>query len=301
MDILHLKYFIEVARQKNFSKAADIHHVSQSAISKMVKDLERELGATLLNRNSKSVQLTDAGHIFYHQADQIVGLFNNLTAEFDNQAKLERGKILIGLPPITAAFVFVKLLGEFRQRYPRIDIELYEYGSKRVQPAIHEGTLDFGMICHLPDNSYEYISLPPDPLEVIMPSGHPLADRPTIEMKDLADEQFVIYREDFSLHDKIMTQCLAVGFQPKIIFQTSQRELMIQTVASGLGIAFLPGKLCTGLPPGLIRSIPLVNPVIPYQLSVIWKKGRHLSYAAKLWLEFAKEHFVMYQEKPDEE
>ena len=301
MDILHLKYFIEVARQKNFSKAADAHHVSQSAISKMVKDLERELGATLLNRNSKSVQLTDAGHIFYHQADQIVGLFNNLTAEFDNQAKLERGKLLIGLPPITAAFVFAKLLGEFRKRYPRIDIELYEYGSKKVQPAIQEGTLDFGMICHLPDPSYEYISLPPDPLKVIMHADHPLADWPKIEMKDLANEQFVIYREDFSLHDKIMAQCLAAGFQPKIIFQTSQRELMVQTVASSLGIAFLPGQLCADFNHDLIRSIPLVNPEIKYQLSVIWKKGRHLSYAAKLWLEFAKEHFVIHRENPDEE
>ena len=72
MDIHHLKYFIEVARQKNFSRAASINHISQSAISKMVKDLESELGVALLNRNSKSVQLTDAGMIFFEKAQNVV-------------------------------------------------------------------------------------------------------------------------------------------------------------------------------------------------------------------------------------
>lgn len=289
MDILHLKYFIEVARQKNFSKAANAHHVSQSAISKMIKDLEAELGTALFNRTSKSVQLTDAGLSFFNQAQQVVAMFNSLTTEFENEFKLEKGKILIGLPPITEATIFAQLLGEFKKRYPLIEIELYEHGSKKVTQKIQEGTLDIGIVCNLPNTSiYEAFSLTSDPLCVIVHPDNALSHLVEIELECLSNEAFVIYRDDFSLHDVIIDQCRIAGFQPKIIFETSQRELMIQTVAANLGIALLPSRLCLGLDPKSIIAIPLTTPEILHQMSVIWKKGRFLSHAAHLWLEFAR-------------
>lgn len=289
MDILHLKYFIEVARQKNFSKAANAHHVSQSAISKMIKDLETELGTALFNRTSKSVQLTDAGLSFFSQAQQVVAMFNNLTTEFENEFKLEKGKISIGLPPITEATIFAQLLGEFKKKYPQIEIELYEHGSKKVTQKIQEGTLDIGIVCNVPNTSiYEAFPLTNDPLCVIANPDNPLSHLPSLSLECLSNESFVIYRDDFSLHDVIISHCKMVGFQPKIIFETSQRELMIQTVAANLGIALLPSRLCVGLSPKSIIAIPLANPEILHQMSVIWKKGRFLSHAAQLWLDFAK-------------
>lgn len=289
MDILHLKYFIEVARQKNFSKAADTHHVSQSAISKMIKDLEAELGTVLFNRTSKSVQLTDAGSSFFSQAQQVVTMFNNLTTEFENEFKLEKGKIVIGLPPITEATIFAQLLGEFKKKYPQIEIELYEHGSKKVAQKIQEGTLDVGIVCNMPDTTiYEAFSLTSDPLSVIVHPDNPLSHLPELDLERLSSEAFVIYRDDFSLHDVILDHCKLAGFQPKIIFETSQRELMIQTVAANLGIALLPSRLCLGFDPKSLIAIPLTNPEILHQMSVIWKKGRFLSHATHLWLEFAR-------------
>lgn len=291
MDILHLRYFTEVARQKNFSKAAQIIHVSQSAISKIIKDLETELGVTLLNRNSKAVELTDAGIIFFNQAQQVVSLFDSLTSKFEKEYKLARGKILIGLPPITEATVFAQLLGEFKKQYPQIDIELYEHGSKKVEQKIREGSLDIGIVCHIPDMTiYDSFALSNDPLRVIIHTGHPLSRLKTIDLRSLAYESFVIYRDDFSLHDEIIDKCKLAGFQPKIIFETSQQELMIQTVAANLGIAFLPSRLCADLHVNTITTIPLVNPPIWHQMSVIWKKGRYLSHAAQLWLSFARKY-----------
>jgi len=293
MDIHHLKYFIEVARQKSFSKAAATAHVSQSAISKMIKDLEIDLGVSLFNRNSKSVQLTDAGVIFLGQAQQVVSMFNNLTTEFENEFKLEKGRILIGLPPITEATVFAQLLGEFRKKYPQIDIELYEHGSKNVELRVQEGTLDIGVVCSIPDATvYESFSLTNDPLKVIIHLDNPLSRLPEIDLKDLSNESFVIYRDDFSLHDEIIDHCKIVGFQPRIIFETSQRELMVQTVAANLGIAFLPSKLCAELSSKSITSVALARPQIWHQMSVIWKKGRYLSHAAQLWLSFAKKSLL---------
>lgn len=113
MDIRHLKYFIEVAHQKSFSRAAEILHISQSAVSKMIKDLEQEIGLSLFNRRAKCIQLTDTGETLLLKAQEIVGLFENLVLEVESEAKLAKGKVSIGLPPITGATPFAQLLGEF--------------------------------------------------------------------------------------------------------------------------------------------------------------------------------------------
>ncbi len=293
MDIRHLEYFVEVARQKSFSKAANITHVSQSAISKMIKDLEAELGTSLFNRTSKYVQLTDAGMVFLDQAQQVVVMFHNLTTEFENKIKMEKGKIFIGLPPITSSTIFAELLGEFKKKYPQIEINLSEYGSKKVALAIQDGTLDIGVICIVPDNEhFDSLSFTKDPLFVIVSSQNPIGQLPSIELASLSNESFVLYSEDFSLHDEIINQCKKAGFSPNVIFETSQRELMTQIVAANLGIAFLPSEVCKELDSNRIASVPLVRPQIIHSMSIIWKKGRFMSHAARLWLQFAEDYFT---------
>jgi len=296
IDIRHLEYFVEVARQRSFSKAAVISHVSQSAISKMIKDLETELGTSLFNRTSKYVQLTDTGHVFLDQAQQVVILFHNLTTDFETKLKMEKGKISIGLLPITSSTIFAELLGEFKQKYPQIEISLFEYGSKKVALAIQDGTLDTGVICIVPDHHYfDSLSISRDPLCVIVSSQNPISQLHSIELASLANESFVLYSKDFSLHDEIINQCKNVGFSPSVIFETSQLELMTQMVAANLGIAFLPSAVCQGLDTNRIVSVPLTHPQILHEMSIVWKRGRSMSHAASLWLQFAENYFTSNQ------
>lgn len=293
MDIRHLEYFVEVARQKSFSKAAIISHVSQSAISKMIKDLETELGTILFNRTSKYVQLTDTGIIFLEQAQQVVFMFHNLTNEFNNRIQTEKGKISIGLLPITSSTIFAELLGEFKKKYPQIEISLSEYGSKKVALAIQDGTLDTGVICIVPDNhNFDFLPFSKDPLCVIVSSQNPISQLSSIDLESLANEAFVLYSKDFSLHDEIINQCRHVGFPPKVIFETSQLDLMTQMVAANLGIAFLPSAVCKELDPNRIVSVPLINPQIIHNMSIVWKRGRSMSHATRLWLQFAESYFT---------
>jgi DNA-binding transcriptional LysR family regulator len=290
MDIRHLKYFLEVARQKSFTRAAETLHVSQSAISKMIKDLEEELGFFLFNRSSKQIQLTDTGDTFLTHAQEVVTLFNNLSVEVESAAKLDKGKVVIGLPPITGSTRFAQLLGEFKKKYQQIDIALFEYGSKTIELGIQDGSIDIGIICNLPDsNAYHSFALSNDPLWVVASPENPISSLSEVGLAELSNEQFVMYRQDFSLHHAIVNNCIAAGFQPSIIFETSQRELMTQLVATNLGVAILPSKTCAELDPKSIRAIPLVRPQIHHQMSIIWKKGRHLNRAALLWIEFARQ------------
>jgi DNA-binding transcriptional LysR family regulator len=293
MDIRHLKYFIEVARHKSFTRAAETLHVSQSAISKMVKDLEQELGLFLFNRSSKYIKLTDTGETFLRHTQDVVALFDNLILEVESAAKLDRGKITIGLPPITGSTRFAQLLGEFKKKFPDIDIALFEYGSKTIEREILNGSIDIGVICNLPDSSaYHAFTLANDPLWVIASSENPLSRLDEVTLAALRDEQFVMYREDFTLHQKIVNGCLAAGFQPQIIFETSQRELMTQIVATNLGVALLPSKTCAELDSKFITAIPLRRPQLHHQMSIIWKRERHLNRAAHVWIEFAQAYLT---------
>ena len=251
MNIRQLEYFLETARQQSFSKAAAILHVSQPAISEMIKNLEDELGVILLHRNAKKLELTDAGETVRKQAEQIVTLFNNLPGSLQSPSPLQKGKIRIGIPPITASTIFPRLLGEFKRRHPNIDLHLYEFGSKKIRHAVNEGALDLGVVCSLPDRGDHLEVLPfiDDPLQVIMHPAHPLASQTELPFAALKNEGFVMYSEDFSLHDQILARCKLAGFQPIILCETSQREFMTQMVAAGLGVALLPKQICRQLDP----------------------------------------------------
>ena len=141
MDYRHLKYFMEVAEEKSFSKAARNLHISQSAISRMIKSLEDELGIILFIRNAKTVEITAPGSIFLNYAKRCLFAFEHLKSDFENEFNLKKDTIQIGLPPITDAHVFAKLLGEFKKTYPQISIELYEDGSKVIETSVQEGRI----------------------------------------------------------------------------------------------------------------------------------------------------------------
>lgn len=303
MDFHHLKYFVEVADQKSFSKAARNLHISQSAISRTIKALEDELGVVLFMRNAKAVELTDGGTIFLTHAKRVVFMFEHLKIDFENEFKLEQGSILIGLPPITDAPIFAQLLGEFKKTYPQIDLELYEHGSKKVEISVQEGLIDIGIICTKPQSKdFDSFFLTSDPLQVILPKDNPLAKEKSITLAQLADEPFVLHRDDFNLHDEIVKSCKQAGFQPKIVFETSQRDLMLQTVAANLAVALLPSRLCPSATENtrIANNVvvrPLESPSITHTLYVIWKRSHYLSHASQLWLDFVKAHLTETEAK----
>lgn len=292
MDIRHLEYFITVAQLKSFTRAAEALHITQPSISKMVKCLEDELGVLLLHRSSKEVELTDAGRAVYSQAKQILFAFRNLDSELSDVINLQKGSLRIGIPPIIGASFFPRVIGGFRETYPGITIELVEAGSKTIEKGIEDGTLDIGIVCTLPENTdyFEFLPFVKDPLMVITHPEHRLAGRLGIKLEDLRDEAFVLYREDFSLHDRIIEKCLQHGFKPKIILESSQRDFMAEMVAAKLGIALFPKKICQELDATRIKAIPFSNPDLHLHLAIIWKKDRYQSFASRRWISYAENY-----------
>ncbi|MBW4838579.1 MAG: LysR family transcriptional regulator [Paenibacillaceae bacterium] len=290
MDIRQMQVLIEVARQRSFTKAAEVMYITQPTISKTIKAMEEELGVVLFDRVGKKIELTDAGRIIATQAQQIVTSFQNLTAELDDLRNLKKGHLRIGLPPMVGASFFPKVIGEFHQRYPDITIQLFEDGAKKVEQDVAGGLLDVGVVV-LPTVEAELSCFPfvEEKLNLVVHPSHPLAARESADLAELSQDGFVLFREDFTLHDRIIGECAKAGFQPHVIYESSQWDLISEMVAVGLGITLLPETICREIDDEGVRIIPLVKPVIPWKLGIVWRDDRYQSFATREWIRFAQE------------
>jgi DNA-binding transcriptional LysR family regulator len=292
LDIKQLQYFIEVAKFNSFSRAADHLFITQPTISKMIKNLELELGVSLFDRSRKKLILTDAGHTLLEQAKLIDKAFNNLEIELDNLLGLKKGHIRIGLPPIFDAHFFLKIIGIFHEKYPGITFQFVEDGSKKIEEDVGNNQLDIGVLVLPTKNDiFEHFSFMEEDLKLILHPTHPLANRKEVNLAELNNESFILFNKDFVLNDRIISACTNIGFNPHIISESSQWSFIEEMVASKLGISLLPESICRHLNKN-VRAVKVVNPSISWNLAIIWSKNQYLSHAAKEWLQFTKEQLI---------
>jgi DNA-binding transcriptional LysR family regulator len=291
LDIRHLKYFSEVARLLSFTKAAAALHVSQPSLSKAIKNLEEELNVPLFYRSSRQLELTDAGKAVLKNAKNVLEAFSNLTSELTDILELKKGEIRIGIPPIMGAVFFSKLISEFKKVYPLVEITLTEVGSKIIKQRVEEGSLDIGLICSLPQqsDSFEIIKLLNDPLMAITHSRHALAAKQKIYFSELKDEAFILYRNDFSLHDSIVEECTKNGFYPNVVCESSQKDFMLEMVESNIGVSLFPGKICNKINNPNIAVLPFHDAKVCLELGMIWKKNRHLPFAVREFISMSEQ------------
>ena len=285
MEIRHLEYFLKVAEKKSFSRAADELHVTQSNISKIIKELEEELGVQLFYRNPKNIGLTSSAEALIPEAQEIVLSFRDVGNLLKKEESGLSGQVFIGIPPITAVVSFAEILGGFQRCYPKIRIRLFETGPLRVEDMLAAGSLDFGIFTPEDPEQFGWIWFENDPHCLVMQEEHPLAGTETVKYADLDRQPLIIYSRDYKLHDQLLDRCRQAGAVPEVIFETIQLEMMLEMVREGLGVAFLPKKICEKLRrPGIVYR-PLEGETVDLKLALTWKKDRYLSAAAKRFLE----------------
>ncbi|WP_070119311.1 LysR family transcriptional regulator [Bacillus marinisedimentorum] len=291
MEIRHLEYFAEVARQLNFTKAAASLHVTQPSISKAIKQLEDELGVPLFYRSSRKLELTDAGKAVLVNAKNVLDAFKNMTSELTDIMELKKGEVRIGIPPIIGAAFFSTFISRFKEAHPLVDITLIEVGTNKIKKGVDDGSLDVGLVCNVPvqQDSFEIIELLNDPLMLIVHNSHTLASKKTVEFGELKQERFILYRKDFSLHDRIMEECSRNHFYPNIVCESSQKDFMIEMVEGKLGVALLPAQICKKIHSANITAIPFYQPTVNLELAMVWKKNKYLPFAVREFISVSKE------------
>jgi len=185
--------------------------------------------------------------------------------------------------------LFAAMFATYRSRYPGIDIELTEYGSKRLRECLEAGEVDLAALLLPVDEGFDYQPVRNEPLIAVLPMGHPLARRKRIDFTDLADSPFILFEAGFALNAKILSACERKGVTPKVTARSGQIDFIVDLVTAGLGVAFLPRMLAHKHQHPGIALIPLDEPHTDWHIALAWRASAHLPPAARAWLELARE------------
>ncbi|MEH7013115.1 LysR substrate-binding domain-containing protein [Neobacillus niacini] len=286
MDIRHLTYFIEVAKYKSFTEASKSLHLSQSTLSKVVKSLEEELNVELIDRSAKKIELTDAGEIVLAEGEIIMESINDLSIHLYDLMNLKKGKIKIGIPPIIGFLFFPKIIKGFNNLYPDIKIKIFEDDSNKVKQEVRDGILDFGVVM-LPVDEKEFDVLPfvYEELSLFVHNTHPLAQREKVEMSELKNENFILFKQEL-IHSLIIQECQRAGFRPKIAYEISEWGFISEMIGENLGISICPKPIAKKMNQDLIKVISIDNPIFPWNLGFISKKRKHASPAVREFIQY---------------
>jgi DNA-binding transcriptional LysR family regulator len=289
MDVHALRIFVEVVRQQGFTRAGRALHVTQPAVSKVVKALEEELGAPLLVRQRRRVRLTDAGRIVLARAQGVIDSLRVMEEEVVELSALRRGRLRIGTPPIVGVAFLPPLLAEFHRAHPGIALELREEGSHHIEALVMNHELDVGAVV-LPTDERAFGTLPivRDELRAVLHPDHPLARRRSLALRELADTPFVLYRPEFALHGHILEACRRSGFAPTVVSESSHWDFIVAMVAANIGGALLPSTICRRLDRREVRTVRMTEPVIPWNVALVWRRDRALPPATRAWLDLAR-------------
>lgn len=282
MEIQDLKSFMEVAVHKSFTKAAEHSYLTQPSLSKAVKKIEEELQVKLFDRSTRHLHLTDAGKIVYQQGQKVLATLSELNVLLDELRDIASGQIKIGVPPLIGTLFFPKIAGSFHKQYPNVTLDLVEYGAKLIGKLVEDGEIDLGIVV-LPANEDKFNIYPfiQDEFVLYLNENHKLAKKNAVSLNELKDEKFIIFSEEFTLHDYVKQACKEAGFTPAISYQSSQWDLIIELVSSNLGITLLPRSIYYKQTNSNVKIIPIEQSNLLWKLGIITKKEAYHSYALK--------------------
>lgn len=282
MELRDLKAFMTVVEHGSFTKAASESFVSQPSLSKSIKKLEDTLHVELLNRSTRNVELTDAGSIVYKQGQKIMRSVHDLHNLLDDLMNIKTGSIKLGIPPLIGTLFFPEIARKFHQQYPEVHLELVERGAKMIGTLVENGDVDMGIVVIPTDErKFSVQSFVEDQFFVFINESHLLAQQEHILLQDLQNETFIIFTEEFTLHDYVIKSCKSVGFTPIIGYKSSQWDLIVELVSSNLGVTLLPYSVAAKLTNKNVKIIPLFNFDMPWRLGVITKKNAYQSFALR--------------------
>ncbi|MBC2594464.1 LysR family transcriptional regulator [Ruficoccus amylovorans] len=289
MELRHLECLVEVVRQGGFSAAARTLGMTQPTVSKAVGQLEHECGARLLDRLKEGVRVTDAGACVLRRAKMMLTERDHLNDELAELRGLESGRLRLGLPVLGSSILFAPQVAEYRRRYPGIDIELREHGSRHLEEQVRSGEIEMGATLYPVPQDFEWQQVIDEPLVALLPAGHALAGRRTVKFKELTASPFILFESGFVLNAVLARACRQRGVELEVAARGAHADFIIALVSAGLGVSVLP-RLIIETRNNIGVSTPLIEDKdIRWRLGLIWRRSLSLSPAAEKWLALVRE------------
>ncbi|CAM3896346.1 LysR family transcriptional regulator [Cohnella lubricantis] len=293
MEIRLLQYVIQIAAERNFSRAAEKLHIAQPSLSQQLSKLEKELGVLLFKRSTNSVELTHAGSVFVEKAQRIVDMTEQLRREMEDIADLRKGRIIIGSLPMTGSHLLPHVLTAFRASYPDIELALVEETTSQLEQLTASGGIDVCLLS-LPmiEPSLAYESIIEEEIYLTVPPDHRLASaagKRAVPVADLKDEPFVLLKKGQGFRAIAHNLCAEAGFSPRVAFESNNIETVQSLVAAGMGIAFVPRMMARKPTNGLTPVYVRLEGAPARTLVIAYRKGRYLSRAAEAFIDTFRE------------
>ncbi len=283
MELHQLRYFVTVAQEGTFTRAAERLYLAQPSLSEQIRKLEGELGCPLFERLGRTLAVTSAGEALLPHAQRILFEVEQARLRVQDVRGLRRGRLSIGVLPSAGARLLPRFLAEFRRRHPRVDVVLREDNvSAELEDLVNSGFLDLAII-RLPARRPGLAArlLVREPMVLLMPPGHRLAGRRALTLREVALEPFVAMRTGSGLRDLLEAVCWAAGFEPHVAVEAGQLGSVQALVLAGMGVTVLP-EMASGSEG---RRVRVRDAHAFRELGVVWRHGQPLAPAASAFLE----------------
>jgi DNA-binding transcriptional LysR family regulator len=259
MELRHLRYFKLLAEELHFRKASDKLHIAQPALSRQVKELEKELGVTLFERNRRKVVLSPIGKHLYNKTIAIFKLVEETKKELKELETMEVGKLRVGYVASALHSALPKFLTNLKKNKPRLQVSICEMSTSDQIESLRNGSIEVGFV-RGPVNSKELIQtiVYKEDFALFLPANHPFVKKRLTDLRILRDEPFVFFPRHYNpgYFDKTISLCERAGFSPNIQYEGLGSNTLLQMVGSGLGVTILPYSLKNSISKE-VKSFPL--------------------------------------------
>lgn len=272
MELRHLRYFIAVAEELNFTRAADRLHMAQPPLSQQIQQLEAQLGFQLFRRTKRTVTLTDAGQVFFEEAQKILLQVDRAIQLGQQTSRGELGQLTIGFVSSAAHNVVPAILQQFRTLHPAVKLELREMTTNQQLQQLREGQIDIGFIRPPVDDGINSEIVFREPLIVALPETHHLVDRPDVALRQLSTEPFILFPRSLApgLYDRIISFCQQAGFSPRATQEAIQMQTIVSLVAAEMGVAIVPESMQNFQRRGVVyKQLQEPSPIV--SIALIWR------------------------------
>ena len=285
-ELRQLRYFLAVAEELHFRRAAERLHIAQPALSRQIQQLEAIIGIRLFERTNRKVMLTEAGEVFYSEAKTIFEHIDSAIYKTQRAALGEWGEVKLTFTAPAMSTVLPSILRTYKRNFPKIKVTLTELSTFAQIEALKTGEADCGFF-H-PTTTISNITVTEvfsEPIGIVVPKSHPLATRKKVRLVDFGDDSFILFPRTYNpyLYDHIITICQQVGFSPNIVEEISPRSNAISLVAAEMGITFLSQSLCSLCGQDVVYK-PLAGLTPQLKLVYGWQ-ARNASACLSLFLE----------------
>ena len=277
MELRHLRYFAVAAEEENFHRAAERLHVTQSALSRRIHDLEVELGVELFERSQKRVRLSAVGRAYFQDIERVLEEIESAGARSRRVAKGELGVLAIALnDTVVRHGVVSKAFHAFRSRYPEVELKLDPMSTRSLADALADRQVDAAFLYTRPMESPLFDSIPitRDGYVVALPSSHPLARRAELRLADLAPEPFLWMPRDPApdIHDRLIGACQAGGLTPNIVQHLMSEAARLHLVSAGMGCTFVTSSFRNYSVENVVTR-PVVDLSVEIALEFAWRRN----------------------------